>query len=382
MSQHANWKQIADIIRKKIETGEFACGQKLPREEDLATQFCVSRSTIHRALKSLETDGHVASRKRAGTIVTHKKRGQKHMVALIFDRVAHNFDFPASEMIEAIRETLGEQTGLVLCDSKDSIEREANFLTRMSKETDGIICFPIADQRDGQLLERVHTIGCPLVVVDRIPEGYAGSSVISDDREAIHQSIRVLKAKGHSKIGFVGFHKTTVSSAMGRYNAYIDAMQAEFGIDANPLVRWIGRDFETNGELLQTAIHDAILALIQPSSGITALICMQDDLGLRSMLVADELNLRVHEEFEIVTINEWPPLALKRPWDLHRIVRKKRAIGIAAAKLLQAQVANPLVAPQSIAIAADLITSSPFSAPELDEVQAWLNDSQKQEIIT
>lgn len=381
MTSRANWKQIADTLRIKIQKGELEVGQKLPREEDLAVQFCVSRSTIHRALKILEQEGHLASRKRAGTFVTHQKRGHKHLIALVFDRVAQNFDFPASEMIEGIRETLGEQIGLVLCDSKDSLEREANFLTRMSNETDGIICFPIADQRDGQLLERVHALGCPLVVVDRIPKGYAGSSVVSDDHAAIGQSIRLLKSQGHTEIGFIGFHKATVTSAMARYNSFLEAMQAEFGIDAEPNVRWIGRDFETNGDLLQTAVHDAVFALTKREKPVTAVICMQDDLGLRTMQAADLLNLKVHDEFEIVTINEWPPLSLRRPWDLHRIVRKKRAIGIAAAKLLQAQIANPKSPAEAVAIPADLVTSSPFDTPELDNVQDWLNGKQKQEII-
>lgn len=381
MDSRANWKQIADILRNKIESGELEVGQKLPREEDLAEQFSVSRSTVHRALKILEQEGRLSSRKRAGTFVTHQRRGHKQMVALVFDRVAQNFDFPASEMIEGIRQTLGEHIGLVLCDSKDSIEREANFLNRMAKETDGIICFPIADQRDGQLLERIHALGCPLVVVDRIPKGYAGSSVVSDDREAIHQAIRALKSQGHKEIGFIGFHKVTVSSAMARYRSFIDAMLAEFNIDAEPNVRWIGRDFELNGELLQTAVHDAIYALTQREKPITAIVCMQDDLGLRSMLVADQLGLKVQEDFEIITVNEWPPLALRRPWDIHRIVRKKYAIGVAAAELLQSQIGDHRAIPQSLAIPADLISSSPFSAPDLNNVQAWLSKNQSQELI-
>ncbi|MEI7575862.1 MAG: GntR family transcriptional regulator [Armatimonadota bacterium] len=377
MSNGANYREIQELIRKRIEAGELAFDEKLPREADLAKEFCVSRSTVHRALSALEQDGYVRSRKRAGTFVAWGRRERKQLVALIFDRVARNFDFPSSEMIEGIRETLGDAVGLVLCDSKDSVEREANFLARMSKETDGVICFPIADQRDGQLLERIHGLGCPVVVVDRIPTGYAGSSVISDDREAMFEAVRMLRRQGHTEIGFIGFFKETVSSAMERYRAFVDAIKSELGVDGEQNVRWIGRDFEHNGILLAQAVSDTLFALCRRENPVTALVCMQDDLGLKAMLAVEDLGLKVHSGFEIVTINEWPALELRRPWDIHRIVRKKRAIGIAAAELLLEQIVNPKCDARAVAIKADFIPSSPSGSPALDAVQAWLNNDKE-----
>ena len=382
IDSRANWKQIADTIRLNIKKGELEVGQKLPREEDLALQFSVSRSTIHRALKVLEQEGHIHSRKRAGTFVTHQKRGHKHLIALIFDRVAQHFDFPSSEMIEGIRQTLGDQVGLVLCDSKDSIEREANFLNRMANETDGIICFPIADQRDGIILERAGNLGCPVVVVDRIPAGYTGSAVLSDDRAAINRAIQALVEKGHRQIGFIGFHKTTVSSAMARVEAYREGIAAHLPENDEDNVRWIGLDFETNGELLQTAVNDAIFALTHKERPISAIVCMQDDLGLRVLNAVERLGLSVPDQFGIVTVNEWPPLSLKRPWDLHRIVRKKKQIGIESAKLLQLQISSSKLEPVRIAIPADYLPASPKSAPKLESVQEWIDNKQKQETLT
>jgi LacI family transcriptional regulator len=317
-------------------------------------------------MTALEIEGIVTSRKRAGTFVARKARVRKQLVALVFDRVAKNFDFPASEMIEGIRETLGDQIGLVLCDSKDSIEREAYFLNRMANETDGVICFPIADQRDGQLLEKVHAMGCPLVVVDRIPAGYRGSSVVSEDRQAILAAVEMLAEQGHRRIGFIGFHKETVSSAMDRYHAFMGAMEATLGVDAEPFVRWIGREFETNGDLMYRNVRDCLFSLVRGPEQATAVICMQDDLGLKATMASDELGIALHDELEIVTINEWPASELKRPWDLHRIVRRKRAIGIAAAELLLEQIENSSAAPRNVSIRADFIPSSPLMSRKSD----------------
>lgn len=368
-------------MKNRIDSGEFEFGQRLPKEAELGEEYSVSRSTIHRALESLENLGYVESRKRGGTYVRKEPREKRHLVALIFDRVAKNFDFPSSEMIDGIKETLGDQYGLVLCDSKDSIEREANFLSRMSRETDGIICFPIADQRDGTFLEKLHASGFPLVVVDRIPLGYKGSSVISDDRLATIASIRMLRDHAHSHIGFLGFHKETVSSAMGRYRAFLEAMDDCFGIDAEHLVRWIGREFEMNGDLLQKAVDDIVFSLVKGPEQVTAVYCIQDDVALRVMRAADQFEIKVPEELEIVAINEWPPLELRRPWDMHRIVRRKFRIGTAAASLLLEQMNDPKVESQTCRIEADFIPSSPQNSPDLHEVQAWLEDEKKQKEI-
>lgn len=379
MGRSSNWNEVLENLQARIESGEFPAGSKLPREADLASHYSVSRSTVHRAMEVLENRGYIQSRKRAGTTVIHSAKIAKHLVALVFDRVARNFDFPSSEMIEGIRDTLGDHVGLVLCDSKDSVEREANFLSRMARETDGVICFPIADQRDGQFLEKIHGMGCPIVVVDRIPKGYAGSSVVSNDREAIFEAIRMLKSQGHQEIAFIGFFKETVSSAMDRHRAFVDAIEAEFGHRDENNVRWIGRDFELNGDLQYQAVLDILFALTRRDNPVTAVVCMQDDLGLKTMLAAEQLGIKVHDQLEIVTVNEWPALELRKPWDLHRIVRRKRAIGVAAAELLKAQIENPAQASQTIAIKADFIPSTPFTSPSLDGVQAWLD--QDTEII-
>jgi GntR family transcriptional regulator, arabinose operon transcriptional repressor len=346
----SNWREIAEQIRQKIESGVYAFGAKLPRETELADHYSVSRSTVHRALEELEQQGFVESRKRVGTFVRRAQRERKHMIALIFDRVARNFDFPSSEMIDGIRQTLGDHYGLVLCDSKDSLAREASFITRMSKETDGIICFPIADQRDGNLLQLTHNAGSPVVVIDRIPQGYIGSSIVSDDRDATKQALRMLKARGHERIGFLGFLKQTVTSAMARHAAFIEGFDECFGRDGEEFVRWIGREFETNGSLVEKAVFDSVFSLTQGEEKITALYCIQDDLALKAMYSAERLGIQVPNQLEIVTVNEWPPLELME------------------------QIGRPDAPPQHLSIPAEFIPSSPDNLPMLHGVHAWLED--------
>jgi GntR family transcriptional regulator len=67
------WRQIAEDLRQKIESGELgADGKPLPTELDLQAEYRASRNTIRDAIKWLVTRGLVYTRSGQGTFVTPK----------------------------------------------------------------------------------------------------------------------------------------------------------------------------------------------------------------------------------------------------------------------------------------------------------------------
>lgn len=63
------YRQIADQIAALIERGEYAVGERLPPERDLAKQLGVSRPSIREALIALEVEGYVEVRVGSGVYV-------------------------------------------------------------------------------------------------------------------------------------------------------------------------------------------------------------------------------------------------------------------------------------------------------------------------
>lgn len=61
--------QIAEQIRASILAGEFAPGDKLPPERELAEMFGVSRPSVREALNALASSGLVMSYQGGGTVV-------------------------------------------------------------------------------------------------------------------------------------------------------------------------------------------------------------------------------------------------------------------------------------------------------------------------
>jgi len=67
------YRQIADQLRQLILAGEYALGERLPAERDLALQLGVSRPSVREALIALEVEGLVEVRVGSGIYVIARK---------------------------------------------------------------------------------------------------------------------------------------------------------------------------------------------------------------------------------------------------------------------------------------------------------------------
>jgi DNA-binding transcriptional regulator YhcF (GntR family) len=63
-SDRALYKQLADVIRAQISSGEFAPGQRLPAQKDYMQEHQVSRDTVERAMVLLRNEGLIVAERR------------------------------------------------------------------------------------------------------------------------------------------------------------------------------------------------------------------------------------------------------------------------------------------------------------------------------
>ena len=61
--------QLRHLMRRRIETGQWPPGHRLPAERDLVRMFGVSRTTVREALDGLEREGLIVRRHGQGTFV-------------------------------------------------------------------------------------------------------------------------------------------------------------------------------------------------------------------------------------------------------------------------------------------------------------------------
>jgi len=65
---------VVDQIGRAIVAGEFAVGELLPSDQELAARFQVSRTVLREAMKTLSAKGLIVPRARIGTRVTDRRQ--------------------------------------------------------------------------------------------------------------------------------------------------------------------------------------------------------------------------------------------------------------------------------------------------------------------
>ena len=107
--------QIEGAIRRKISSGEFAPGSRLPSEEALAREYKVSRVTVRQALSRLETQGLIVRRRGKGTFVTEKAASfetpkftgsMEHLISMGLRTSVRIMDFGMIKPPQRVREAL------------------------------------------------------------------------------------------------------------------------------------------------------------------------------------------------------------------------------------------------------------------------------------
>ena len=64
------WLQLAEVLTRRIVSGEYPAGIRIPSVRDLAAEAGVNPNTMQRALAALEQDTLVAANRTAGRFVT------------------------------------------------------------------------------------------------------------------------------------------------------------------------------------------------------------------------------------------------------------------------------------------------------------------------
>jgi GntR family transcriptional regulator, arabinose operon transcriptional repressor len=343
------WKEIADTIQAQIDKGELVAGDGLPSETELASQWHVSRMTAHRALHELQRQGMVVRRPRIGTVVAApQKRITGHVAVFL-----NTHDYLEQEFLAGIRAGLPETYDLIFCDIRADAAREAEYLRRMERKTDGILCLPTCDPANTPLFQRLLEKDMPIVCLDCVPEEISMGAVLSDNYGATLQALRFLTARGHRRIAHFTANRMSLSSLRERYAAYEQVM-AEVGVETyQQWVRELPFELTRDPALVVQTVQDALLSMRHRPDPPTALFCANDYILAAVLRSCQELGLRIPQDLEIVSFNDCPPFVPLLPGSIHRIVQRAYEVGEIAARRLYRQMNGEVMAPEITRVSPD-----------------------------
>ncbi len=343
------WRRIADELSGRIESGELPAGTRIESEEDMATRLGVSRHTAHRALHELQRLGLLHRQRRWGTVVADRSRSlEKKRIAYLADFTSNRFQ---ADILMHIEHALEDGARLVVATSKNDPEREAEHLTKLSQEVDGIICYPAEGDANSSAILALAKSGFPLVLVDRAPRGCEGLVVLTDNVQASQHAVTDLIERGHRHIAFFGNNNAAAQSNRERYLGYRAAVDG-LGYPTRPYERWIPVDLGGNSESMVQAISDAFIAMRSLPEPPTAAFCVQDWLAVGLLEACATQGLEIGVDFGIATYNDFGPTFFRQPWRLDRVVQQMEDISVTAVERLRALMRGETLAPGPVRVAA------------------------------
>lgn len=220
-------RRIQTELERKITSGEWPVGTRLPAEPELALELSVSRGTLRRALATLRARGLIEAAPGRGSHVISASPALQHVrrVAMVVPSVAKPY---VGSIVQAVEDELHRHGySMLFGNSGASREQEAGRVTRMLGDAvAGLIAYPIDYDPDADLYTELRLRGIPLVFVDRYLPSVPADTVIADNTGGAYQAVSHLASLGHRRIGFLSTDNVTTTSVAERLQGYRQAIQA------------------------------------------------------------------------------------------------------------------------------------------------------------
>lgn len=206
-------QQAVDAVRRRIETGEWLPGVRIPTESELTRILGVSRCTVRGALDELARAGEIERRANVGCFVASGPGGDSFRSGLIAylesntsGNLSGNLQLRGAEL-----QAFEYGIDLIYCNLNGHMEKAAEFIERLCRRGCRNVLFapeicrnyhevnnPVLDAFEAAGLNWV-VIGSPLVRDGMIRGDFVGS----DNYGVMRNVVRQLVQAGHRRIGSI-----------------------------------------------------------------------------------------------------------------------------------------------------------------------------------
>ena len=329
------YQQVYSALRRDIQSGRLAKGDRLPSEADLVRLFGASRITVGRAVRDLQAAGLVERRAGAGTFVKVPQASGGLSFGLLIPDLGETEIFEpicqgmmASPLAEEHALVWGSRSG-----ADGSREDNAWRLCRqyIDRRVSGVFFAPLEmtpakDSVNEQIARALDAARIPVVLLDRTVVAYPQRGhhdlVGIDNRRAGYVITEHLLQLGGRRLAFVA-PPHAAATVDARAAGYREALYAA-GAPVNPaLVRRIDPEDAA-----------AVTTLIE-SQRPDGIVCANDRTAARLMRTLLSLGCKVTDDIRLVGIDD-ADFAELLPVPLTTLRQPSRQIGdVAIAAMLQ-----------------------------------------------
>lgn len=326
---NVRWREIYEDVERRIQAGELKSGDALPSDDELASQWSVSRLTAHRALYELARSGLVARKRGVGTIVAGNTTERRPTIAVVVYTIGQRFEL---ELLAAVAKASDDCFRIEIAETHHDPEREALLLGKLIHEVDAIALFPTCAPENNDLIAEIVDSGFPLVCLDHYPVGVRCHAVVTDHYGSARAGLERLYERGHTRIAHLTDMELHVVSTAERLRAYEDAVRAHGGVPGR-LIRsfpYLAPNTSREFEQVIQLVHDALASMLLGAEPPTAIFCLRHVYGVATMEALDQLGKKVPEEVEVMTFVDRQSLLMRNSEQTFRVYQDLDEIGRAS----------------------------------------------------
>jgi len=355
------YRQVYGVLERRIRSGRWKRGDRLPSEAQLVRDFAASRITVGRAMRDLQVAGLVERHAGSGTFV----RADRGPAALSFGLLIP--DLGETEIFEPIcrgmmASPLAKEHALLWGNAADASASKAENAWRLCRQfidrrVAGVFFAPLEfgparDDVNLRIVQALDEASIPVVLLDRpaapFPRRGSHDLVGLDNRHAGFVVTEHLLGLGARRIAFAAV-ANAASTVDARESGYREALRSR-GLEAEPsLVRRLDPD--------DTA---EVQALLQGRP--EALVCANDRTAARILTTLRRLGVAVPEDLRLTGIDDADYAALL-PAPLTTLRQPTRQIGAAALAAMLDRVAGADLPTRDILLHGELVVRRSCGAP-------------------
>jgi GntR family transcriptional regulator, arabinose operon transcriptional repressor len=359
----AKHRHVFEVVRNRIQTGDYQPGDRVPSEALLIQEFGVSRPTVARALQELQRHGLVHRRRGAGTYVSRVIVEGKIFGLLIPGLGATEVFEPICAEIARIAQMDGHSLlwGAAAHTSDNGAEANINaganawdLCQRFIRDRVGGVFFapleliPDKDQINRRIIAALDEVKLPVVLLDRDYVKYPGRSnhdlVGINNRRVGHTITDHLFEVGCKRLVFIlrpGSTSAIHARSAGFAEAFITRRAA---FDVGMIHECDPRDANYIRKMLAKHNPDGIVCANDVTAG--HLLHTLDELGVR---VPDDVMIGGIDDVKYAELLRVPLTTVRQPF---------AAIGDAAYHAMLDRIERANAAPRHITLGCDLVVRS------------------------
>jgi DNA-binding LacI/PurR family transcriptional regulator len=296
------YEALADRIRQSVRDGQFAAGDLIGSEYELARQEKISRMTVRRASELLVEEGLLERRPGKGLYV----RGHGVTTRTV-QMIVGNLQWETSAQIARGAQLAAKERGIQmqLYDAHGDSASDVAIVRQLPEtQSRGAVIVALHNVAFNEAVYQLKVQGYPFVLVDERLQDIDVPSVRSDNYDGGYQAGRALLQLGHRQLAFLGDMDATTVRA--RLEGFRDAI-ADAGVPFNRSLQ-VDLNIAEHDRLGEWSdrVEAAVADLIGRPTPPTAVFCSCDAVARAAYRTLQRSALRVPEDVSIVGFDDDP----------------------------------------------------------------------------